>query len=115
MDTNKQLKIVYETTPLGSTVPVKLFDAETGKSINQALIDLNIVKPVAITEKPIMIDDLDYVPLEGEQLEIVVLENSLLSENSLWCVRKEHLTELVQNNELFQDYCSRVQGPYTPR
>lgn len=116
MDSNKQLKIVYEaSTPLSSSVPVRLFDPETGKSMNQALIDLNNVKPITLNDKPLMIDNLEYVPLDGENIDIIVLENSLLSENSLWCVRKEHLNELVQNNELFQEYCSRAEGPYTPR
>lgn len=116
MDNNKILKIVYDpSTPLCSKVPVRMTDPETGKSINQALIDLDNVKPTTLSDKPIMIDDLEYVPLEGEQVEVVVLENSLLSENSVWCVRKENLTELIENNDLFQEYCAKVQGPYTPR
>lgn len=113
MDTNKLLKIVYDpSTLLSSAVPVKLIDPDGGKCINQALADLNDIKP---NEKPIMIDDTEYVPLEGEHVDIVVLDNSLLMENSLWCVRKEHLNELVENNDLFQEYCQRSEGPYTPR
>lgn len=116
VDTNQSLKIVFGGgAPLVANTVVTLFDLDTGKSINQAMIDLNDVRPVALTEPPIVLDDIEYVPLEGEQLDIVVLDNSLLSENSLWCVRQDHLNELLQNNDLFQKYCCSTEGPYTPR
>lgn len=116
MDANKSLKIVYDDlTPLVSSSPVFLVDTENSKSINQMLVDMNHVKPVKPTEKPLTLEDLEYVPLEGTNVNLLVLENSLLNQNSLWCVRNEHLEELMNNNNRFQEYCGRVAGPYTPR
>lgn len=94
---------------------VRLIDERTNECVNETLGTLNRVEVVAQTAPPLRLDDLRHVPVNGVGMDMLVLDNSLLLYNTLWCIRSEDTGKLVKNTKRFQEYCAATVGPYTPR
>lgn len=98
--------------PLGV---VRLTVAATNECINETLATMNRVEVVELSVAPLWLHDLRVRPVDGTDMQMLVMDNSLLKFNMLSCVRQEDLAQVVLNNQRFQEYCGRAQGPYTPR
>lgn len=115
VDDSKVLKLLYDDTKPLKDNSIRLIDTVTGENINDCVIDLNRVNVVPLNAVPIGLDALEKVDISGENVELVVLNNSHLCINTLSCVRQEDLKELVDNCQRFQEYCQQVKDTYTPR
>lgn len=115
VDDSKVLKLVYDDTKPLKDAPVRLIDTVTNEIVNECVTALNQVNVVPLTAPPIGMDALEKVDISGDDVELVVLNNSHLCINTLTCVRQTDLEELATNCQRFQQYCQEVNETYTPR
>lgn len=124
IDAATRLRLSFDVTAFGSPADgrlrktggiVRLTVAATNECINDTLALMNRVDVVALSEPPQWMHELQRIRVNGTDVPMVVMDNSLLKYNMLSCVRQTDLAELVLKNRRFQEYCGRATGPYAPR
>lgn len=110
------LDVAGEKLRVRTHAPVRLTVPETNECINERLCALNHVEEVALGEDPLWLRELRHAPLErATDVELVVMDNSLMGYNLVSCVRRADHAQLLLSSQRFQEYCGRARGPYTPR